>query len=44
MLAVGHYEAKYGFRLILMQNSIDIFLNENETGISWTQKIDLEFQ
>lgn len=34
MLTVGHHEARYIFRLILMQNSIDIFLNENETDIS----------
>lgn len=27
-----------------MPNSIDILHNENETGISWTQEIDLCFQ
>lgn len=39
MLAVGYSEAKYIFRLIL--TCFDILLNDNETGISWTQKMDL---
>lgn len=41
MLAIGPSQAKDIFRLILMLSNIDTLCDENETGISWTPKMDL---